>query len=83
MSARTARPASRFRVTWARRVVQVAALLLFASPLLMAGWGLLGLGTGGDDAVATPAELPFFGSLSSSTVGGVEVLDPFALLRCV
>ena len=81
MSARTARPASRFRVTWARRVVQVAALLLFASPLLMAGWGLLGLGTGGDDAVATPAELPFFGSLSSSTVGGVEVLDPFALLQ--
>ena len=59
MSAHAARQASRFRITWARRAVQVAALLLFASPLLMAGWGLLGLGTGGDDAVATPAELPF------------------------
>lgn len=69
------------RWTIARHIVQVAALVLFAAPLLIAGWGLLGLGVGGDDTMATPAGLPFFGSLSSSTVFGIEVLDPFAMLQ--
>ncbi|WP_080797194.1 4Fe-4S binding protein [Arabiibacter massiliensis] len=69
------------RWTVARHAVQAAALALFAVPLLVAGWGLLGLGSGGEEAMATPAGLPFFGSLSSSTVFGIEVLDPFAMLQ--
>lgn len=75
-------PAKRSRRwTVARRIVQVAALALFAAPLLIAGWGLLGLGSGGEEAMATPSGLPFFGSLSSSTIFGLEVLDPFAMLQ--
>ncbi len=81
-STNTAAPKQRaFKWTWARRIVQVAALLLFAAPLLVAGWNLLGLTAGGDDVVATPAELPFFGSLSSSSIGDVTLLDPFAMLQ--
>lgn len=71
----------RFRITWVRRLVQVLALALFAAPPLVAGWSLFGLGRGSDDAIATPAELPFFGSLSSSSIAGVNVLDPFAMLQ--
>lgn len=68
---------------WVRHAVQVAALVLFAAPLLIAGWGLLGLNTGGDAAVTTPAELPFFGSLSSSSIAGISLLDPFATLQVI
>lgn len=70
-----------FRWSRLRHVVQAAALLLFAAPLLVAGWGLFGMSVGGDDAVPTPAELPFFGSLSSSSIGGVDVLDPFGVMQ--
>ena len=67
--------------TIARRVVQIAVLLLFCVPPLVAGWNLFG-GTVGDEfAQATPAELPFFGTLSSSSIAGVNLLDPFAVLQ--
>ncbi len=70
-----------FRWTWLRRGVQAAALVLFALPLIAAGWGLFGLFAGGEETVSTPAQLPFFGSLSSSSIFGIEVLDPFAMLQ--
>lgn len=73
--------AKKFKWLWARRTVQLGVLVAFASPLLLAGWNLFGLFTGGDDAVSTPAALPFFGSLSSSSLGGVSLLDPFATLQ--
>ena len=71
----------RFRIAWARHAVQIFALALFCTPLLTVGWQLAGLFPGSEDALPTPAELPFFGSLSSSTVAGVNVLDPFAMLQ--
>ena len=71
------------RWTVARRIVQAGALVLFAAPLVVAGWGLLGIGSGTDDALPTPADLPFFGSLSSTTILGAEVLDPFAMLETI
>ena len=67
--------------TIARRVVQIAALLLFCLPVLVAGWGLFGQFVGGDLEVATPADGLFFGTLSSSSVAGVTLLDPFAALQ--
>ena len=70
-----------FRWAWARHAVQVLALALFAAPVLAAGWSLLGLSAGGEEPAATPAQLPFFGSLSSSSVAGVNVLDPFGMLQ--
>ena len=57
-----------FRWSWLRHAVQAAALVLFAAPVLAAGWSLFGTSVGGDDAAATPAQLPFFGSLSSRCV---------------
>ncbi len=65
----------------ARRIVQVCALVVFCLPLLAAGWSLAGAYLGGDLEVATPAQGVFFGSLSSSEVLGVNVLDPFAVLQ--
>lgn len=60
-------------------------LVLFCLPLAAAGWGLAGqLGAGSpapESAVATPAEGVFFGSLSSSSVGPITLLDPFAMLQ--
>lgn len=70
-----------FRWAWVRHAVQVLALALFAAPVLVAGWSLLGLSAGGEEPAATPAQLPFFGSLSSSSVAGVNVLDPFGMLQ--
>ena len=70
-----------FRWSWARHAVQAAALALFALPLVFAGWSLFGTFVGGEEPAATPATLPFFGSLSSSSIAGVELLDPFAALQ--
>jgi len=71
-----------FPFTAVRHVVQVLVLLLFLVPVLAAGWALLGGTTGGDNAMATPANtFPFYGSLSSSSLFGVELLDPFAALQ--
>ncbi len=66
-----------------RHAVQIGALALFVAPLLIAGWSLFGTHAGQDAALPVPADLPFFGSLSSSTIAGIEVLDPFATLQVV
>jgi ferredoxin-type protein NapH len=66
-----------------RRAVQVAALALFAAPLLLRGWVLFGLTAGGEAPVPTPAELPFYGSLSASSIAGISLYDPFAVLELV
>lgn len=67
----------------ARRTVQLLVIVLFTLPLLLAGWGLAGSYVGGDLEVATPAEGVFFGSLSSSEIFGLNLLDPFAILQVV
>lgn len=66
-----------------RHAVQAAALALFAAPALLAGWALFGASEGGDEALSTPAELPFFGTLSSSSVAGFDLLDPFGTLQII
>ncbi len=69
-------------VTAARRVVQVGVTLAMAAPLLLAGWGLLGATASSPDEMPTPAEAPYYGSLSSVEIGGaVDVVDPFAALQ--
>lgn len=73
-----------FPFTVVRRIVQVLVLLLFLVPVLVAGWGLFGGMVGGDDVIATPAEsFPFYGTLSSSTLFGITLLDPFAVLQTI
>ena len=67
--------------TIARRIVQFGMLLLFASPLLVVGAGLFGIPSGGEKISTTASMLPFFGSLSSSTLFGIVLLDPFAVLQ--
>jgi ferredoxin-type protein NapH len=66
-----------------RRAVQVAALALFAAPPLLSGWALFGLTKGGEGANSTPADLLFYGSLSSSSMGGLTLIDPFAVLEII
>ena len=61
--------------------MQVAALALFCLPVLAAGWGLFGAFSGTETEVATPAQGPFYGSLASSSVAGVTLLDPLAVLE--
>ena len=72
-------------LTVVRHVVQVCMLVLFSLPVLLAGWGLFGItpaaGDMTDVALATPANLPFFGTLSSSSIGPVTLLDPFGVLQ--
>ena len=68
-------------LTIARRIVQFAALALFAAPLLMVGYGIFGKTSGMEELPMTAAELPFFGSLSSSSVFGLVLLDPYAILQ--
>ena len=72
-----------FPFTVVRHIVQVAILLLFLAPVLLAGWKLFGGTVGGDNAIATPSDQFFFGSLSSSSVFGITLLDPFAMLQVV
>ena len=69
--------------TIARRCVQAIVLVLFALPVLATGWGLFGTTQATGDQMATPAELPFFGTLSSSTIGPVTIIDPFAVFEVV
>lgn len=74
----------RFPYTVVRRVVQVLMLLVFLAPLFIAGWGLFGGMVGGDNTMATPANsFPFYGTLSSSQIIGVELLDPYAGLQAI
>ncbi len=71
------------RLTIARRIVQVIMLVAFAIPVVAAGWGLFGTTAATGEQMKTPAELPFFGTLSSSSVGGVTIVDPFATLEVI
>jgi len=72
--------------TVSRHVVQVIILCLFAAPLLLTGWGLAGayIGTGGEFALdVTPADMAVWGSLSSSQIFGIDLLDPFATAQVI
>ncbi len=72
------------RWTCARRVVQIAVALLFFAPLIVMGWGVVGQGFGApEEPVATPADFAWWGSLSSSNLAGLNLLDPFAALQVV
>ena len=70
-------------ITIARRIVQTIALVLFAIPLLAAGWNAFGLNSNTyvEDKLVTPASQFLFGSFSSSSVFGIQVVDPFAALE--
>ncbi len=57
--------------------------VLFCLPLLVAGWGLAGSFASTDVAAPTPAEGVFYGSLSSSSVLGVTILDPLAATEVI
>ena len=83
---KTTEPANKdkgtFPFTIVRHVVQVLALLLFLAPVVVAGWSLFGGTTGGNTPLdATPGQQVFFGTLSSSSVFGITILDPFAVLQ--
>ena len=69
--------------TAVRRIVQVFMLLVFLAPLFVAGWALFGGTTGGDNAIPTPSEFFFYGTLSSSSVFDITLLDPFAVLQTI
>lgn len=68
-----------------RHVVQVVVLLLFLLPVFVAGWQLFGLTEGSfNQKVDTPAAVfPFYGTLSGTSLFGIELLDPFAFLQVV
>lgn len=69
------------RWTLVRHTVQVLVFALFAIPMVAVGWNLFGRYEGGDDALPVPFDLVFAGSLSSSHIGDVNLLDPFAALQ--
>ena len=69
------------KITLARRVVQAIMLVVFCLPPLLAGWGIFGLFSHADDQLPTPAEGVFYGSLSSSSVGGITLFDPLGALE--
>lgn len=75
--------AKRANWTIARRIVQLLMLCLFAVPLIATGWGIAGQYAGGEEPQATPADLPVWGSLSSSHLVGIDLLDPYAALQVV
>ena len=64
-----------------RHIVQMAVLALFLVPVFFAGWSLFGGTVGGDNTIPTPSGFPFYGSLSSSSLFGIELIDPFAALQ--
>lgn len=70
------------RWTIARRVVQIVVAILFFVPLSVAGWSALGLGSSSpEEPLATPSGFAWWGSLSSSHLFGLDLLDPFAALQ--
>ena len=70
------------RWTIARRVVQIVVAILFFVPLFVAGWSALGLGfSSPEEPLATPSGFAWWGSLSSSHLFGLDLLDPFAALQ--
>ena len=72
-----------FPFTIVRHIVQVIVLAVFLVPVFFAGWSLFGGTVGGDNAMGTPADVFFYGSLSSSSIFGISLLDPFAFLQYV
>lgn len=72
-----------FPFTIVRHIVQVIVLAVFLAPVFLAGWNLFGGTVGGDNAMGTPADVFFYGSLSSSSIFGINILDPFAFLQYV
>ncbi len=72
-----------FPFTIVRHIVQVIVLAVFLAPVFLAGWSLFGGTIGGDNAMGTPADVFFYGSLSSSSIFGINLLDPFAFLQYV
>ena len=72
-----------FPFTIVRHIVQVIVLAVFLVPVFFAGWSLFGGTVGGDNAMGTPADIFFYGSLSSSSIFGINLLDPFAFLQYV
>lgn len=68
-------------ITIARRIVQIVMLALFAVPLIAAGWGLAGMYQGGEEPLAAPTGFPWWGSLSSSHIVALDLLDPFAAMQ--
>ena len=72
-----------FPFTIVRHIVQVIVLAVFLAPVFLAGWSLFGGTVGGDNAMGTPADVFFYGSLSSSSIFGINLLDPFAFLQYV
>ncbi len=72
-----------FPFTIVRHIVQVIVLAVFLAPVFLAGWNLFGGTVGGDNAMGTPADVFFYGSLSSSSIFGINLLDPFAFLQYV
>ena len=68
--------------TIARRVVQIVVAILFFVPISAAGWSALGLGfSSPEEPLATPSGFAWWGSLSSSNLFGLDLLDPFAALQ--
>jgi len=65
----------------ARRIVQVAVWVILSAPIVAFGFSLFGLTPGSDERLPTPAEGPFFGSLSSSDLLGFILTDPYATLQ--
>lgn len=72
-----------FPFTIVRHIVQVVVLIVFLVPVFLAGWQLFGGTVGGDNAIGTPSDIFFYGSLSSSNLFGIELLDPFAFLQVI
>ena len=72
-----------FPFTIVRHIVQVIVLAVFLAPVFLAGWNLFGGTVGGDNAMGTPADVFFYDSLSSSSIFGINLLDPFAFLQYV
>lgn len=69
------------KITFARRIVQSFMLILFCVPPLLVGWGVFGLFSHTDNQLPTPADGFFYGSLSSSSVGGFNLFDPLGALE--
>lgn len=70
-------------ISLARHIVQVLVLALFCIPPLAVGQGLFGVTSGSEELAQTASTLPFFGSLSSSTIAGLVLADPFAVLETI
>ena len=51
--------------------------------MLISGWAPFGLTEGGDYPLATAAELPFYGSLSSSSLADISIIDPYLALQVI